>query len=42
MYVNAWTLDYGKKGRDAVRLFLDRGVNNGIITAPVSVEFVGG
>ena len=41
MYVNAWTLDYGKKGRDAVRLFLDRGVESGVITGPVSVEFVG-
>ena len=41
MYVNDWTLDYGIKGREAVRLFLARGVDAGIITTPVSVEFVG-
>ena len=39
MYVNDWTLDYGAKGREAVRMFLDRGVSAGIITRPVSVEF---
>ena len=39
MYVNDWTLDYGPKGREAVRLFLDRGVASGIITNPVEVEF---
>ena len=41
MYVNDWTLDYGKRGREAVRLFLERGVNSGVITRPVSVRFVG-
>jgi 1,4-dihydroxy-6-naphthoate synthase len=41
MYVNDWTLDYGEKGRKAVRLFLDRGVKAGIITKPVDVRFVG-
>ena len=40
MYVNDWTLDYGPRGREAVRLFLDRGVKAGIITRPVQVEFV--
>lgn len=40
MYVNDWTLDYGERGRKAVRLFLDRGVSEGIIDHPVSVEFV--
>lgn len=40
MYVNDWTLDYGAKGREAIRLFLDRGVESGIIRAPVTVEFV--
>ncbi len=39
MYVNAWTLDYGERGREAVRLFLQRGVDAGIITRPVEVEF---
>jgi 1,4-dihydroxy-6-naphthoate synthase len=40
MYVNDWTLDYGDRGRRAVRLFLERGVDSGIIQSPVSVEFV--
>jgi 1,4-dihydroxy-6-naphthoate synthase len=39
MYVNDWTLDYGERGREAVRLFLRRGVEAGIITRPVEVEF---
>ncbi len=40
MYVNEWTLDYGERGRAAIRLFLDEGVRSGIITRPVTVEFV--
>ncbi len=40
MYVNDWTLDYGDRGREAVRLLLERGVKSGIITSPVAVEFV--
>ena len=40
MYVNDWTLDYGEKGRQAVRLFLGRGVRAGLIKKPVTVEFV--
>jgi 1,4-dihydroxy-6-naphthoate synthase len=40
MYVNSWTLDYGERGRAAIRLFLDEGVKSGIITRPVTVEFV--
>lgn len=40
MYVNDWTLDYGERGRQAVRLFLQRGVEQGLISKPVSVEFV--
>jgi 1,4-dihydroxy-6-naphthoate synthase len=40
MYVNDWTLDYGEKGRRAIRLFLDEGVRSGVITRPVTVEFV--
>lgn len=42
MYVNEWTLDYGERGREAIRLFLDRGVEAGIIPHPVTVEFVDG
>lgn len=40
MYVNERTLDYGPDGREAVRLFLQRGVEAGILPGPVSVEFV--
>jgi 1,4-dihydroxy-6-naphthoate synthase len=40
MYVNDWTLDYGDRGREAVRLFLARGVDAGIITQPVDIQFV--
>ena len=39
MYVNEWTLDYGERGRAAVRLFLQRGVDAGLITQAVEVEF---
>ena len=40
MYVNDWTLDYGERGREAVRLFLRRGVDRGILDRDVTVEFV--
>jgi 1,4-dihydroxy-6-naphthoate synthase len=40
MYVNDWTLDYGERGKAAVRALLKRGVEAGIITRPVNVEFV--
>jgi 1,4-dihydroxy-6-naphthoate synthase len=40
MYVNDWTLDYGERGRQAVRLFLQRGVEAGLVKKPVTVEFV--
>ena len=40
MYVNDWTLDYGDRGRAAIRLFLEEGVKSGIITRPVTVEFI--
>jgi 1,4-dihydroxy-6-naphthoate synthase len=40
MYVNDWTLDYGDAGRRAVREFLQRGVEAGIIRNPVAIEFI--
>jgi 1,4-dihydroxy-6-naphthoate synthase len=40
MYVNDWTLDYGERGRAAIRLFLEEGVRSGVITRPVTVEFI--
>ena len=42
MYVNDWTLDYGPRGREAVRLLLQRGVEAGVIPRAVDVEFVEG
>jgi 1,4-dihydroxy-6-naphthoate synthase len=40
MYVNEWTLDYGPRGREAVRRLLEEGHRAGVIPAPVAVEFV--
>lgn len=41
MYVNDWTLDFGQKGREAVKLFLDRGYDAGVIPHKVDVDFIG-
>ena len=40
MYVNELTLDYGDRGREAVKLFLERGAEIGMIPQ-VDVEFAG-
>jgi 1,4-dihydroxy-6-naphthoate synthase len=40
MYVNDWTLDYGPRGREAVRRLLQEGHRAGVIPNPVEVEFV--
>jgi len=40
MYVNNWTLDYGPRGREAVRRLLDEAHRAGVITSAVAVEFV--
>ena len=40
MYVNEWTLDYGDRGRAAVKALLDAGHAAGIIPTPTAVEFV--
>ena len=40
MYVNERTLDYGEEGQRAVRLFLRRGYEEGLIPQSVEVEFV--
>lgn len=39
MYVNNYTLDYGEKGRAAVRRFLDEGRRLGLVDSPVQVEW---
>jgi 1,4-dihydroxy-6-naphthoate synthase len=40
MYVNDWTLDYGDRGRAAIRKLLGEGHRAGIIPNPVELEFV--
>ena len=40
MYVNDWTLDYGERGREAIRRLLAEGHQAGIIPSPVQIEFV--
>jgi 1,4-dihydroxy-6-naphthoate synthase len=41
MYVNDLTLDYGERGRTAVRRFFDEAWEKRLVPAPVNVEFVG-
>ena len=41
MYVNDWTVDYGEKGREAVRTLLARAGEAGLVPAPLDVQFVG-
>jgi 1,4-dihydroxy-6-naphthoate synthase len=40
MYVNHWTLDYGERGRAAIRRLLEEGHRAGIIADETPVEFV--
>ncbi|HQU45866.1 MAG: ABC transporter substrate-binding protein [Planctomycetia bacterium 21-64-5] len=40
MYVNDWTLDFGSRGREAVRQLLARGHAAGVIPQAVEPEFV--
>jgi 1,4-dihydroxy-6-naphthoate synthase len=40
MYVNDWTLDYGDRGRAAVKKLLEEAHKAGVIDKPVAVEFV--
>ena len=40
MWVNELTLDYGSRGREAVRRLLDEGFEKGIIPHKVDVDFV--
>ena len=39
MYVNDYTIDYGDRGREAVRLLLERGHQAGVIPHPVELQF---
>lgn len=40
MYVNQWTLDYGQRGREAVRKLLAEGASAGIVPATAPIEFL--
>ena len=40
MYVNDWTLDFGERGREAVRRFLEQGHEAGVLPTLVVPEFV--
>jgi 1,4-dihydroxy-6-naphthoate synthase len=39
MYVNDWTVDYGPRGRAAVRALLARAAQSGLVPGPVEVQF---
>jgi 1,4-dihydroxy-6-naphthoate synthase len=41
MYVNDWTLDYGPRGREAVRRILDEGARAGLVPAVGDIDFLG-
>ncbi len=41
MYVNHWTLDYGAKGREAIRRLLGQAFQRGLIPCRPELEFVG-
>lgn len=41
MYVNDWTLDFGPRGRQAVKTLLDRAYERRIVPHRVDVEFIG-
>jgi 1,4-dihydroxy-6-naphthoate synthase len=40
MYVNHWTLDYGEKGREAIRRFLGLARERGLLPRAPKLEFV--
>jgi 1,4-dihydroxy-6-naphthoate synthase len=40
MYVNHWTLDYGDRGRESIRRFLDQAFARGLISHRQELEFV--
>ncbi len=40
MYVNHWTLDYGERGREAIRRFLGQALERGLVPRKPELEFV--
>ena len=41
IYVNQWTVDYGPRGREAVRTLLKKASEAGLIPKAIDVQFVG-
>jgi 1,4-dihydroxy-6-naphthoate synthase len=41
MYVNDWTVDYGERGREAVRRLLTEGATAGIVPPVADLRFIG-
>lgn len=41
MYVNDWTIDFGERGREAVRMLLKKGYEAGVIPNDIEPEFIG-
>ena len=41
MYVNEWTIDYGERGRAAVRELLRRGHAAGLVPDAGEIDFIG-
>jgi len=40
MYVNHWTLNYGERGRESIRRFLEKGYKAGLLAHKQELEFV--
>ena len=40
MYVNHWTLDYGERGRESIRRFLNQAFERGLLSHRQDLEFV--
>jgi 1,4-dihydroxy-6-naphthoate synthase len=40
MYVNDWTLDYGDRGREAIRVLLQRGAEAGLVPPIKDLDFI--
>lgn len=41
MYVNNWTVDYGDKGREAIRQLLKKGAEIGMVPEVKEIDFIG-
>ncbi len=42
MYVNHWTIDYGQRGREAIKLLLAEGERAGLVPGIRQIEFISG